>query len=485
MSEPTPDLPPELPGAFRTCFLAMRAASQAQRMPDLQTRRADLQQLLRLLVENRAALSAAVTADFGCRSEFETHLTELLQCQEAIRYARARIERWMKPQRRRLDPLTYPLARAWTFPQPLGVIGIVVPWNFPIALAFQPLIYAFAAGNRAMVKLSEHSPNLAALLQQLTPRYFPPDKLAFFADQPGHGPLFTRLPFDHLFFTGSPETGKAVMAQCAANLTPVTLELGGKSPCVVAEDFDLETAAERILWAKLLNAGQICTSVDYLLLPRTRIEDFVRLAQGIAARRYPDLGNGDYTTVIDARQHARLLALIEDARSKGARIVPLCPGQSGDPTRRLLPPQLLLDVRPDMQVLQQEIFGPLLPVLGYDSHQQALDFINARPPPLALYLYSHDRALQRRYLHQTLSGGVGINECLVQSSLHDLPFGGIGRSGMGHYHGREGFLTFSKLRPVFRQSRWRPLALLMPPYRERARRLLAFLLRLSSRGVRS
>ncbi|HHJ4328615.1 TPA: aldehyde dehydrogenase family protein, partial [Klebsiella pneumoniae] len=229
-------------------------------------------------------------------------------------------------------------------------------------------------------------------------------------DGGGRGPQFTRLPFNHLFFTGSVRTGRAVMAQCAANLTPVTLELGGKSPAVVAADFDLRRAAERIIWSKLLNAGQICTNIDYLLLPEGREQAFVEQAQAVARRRYPDLCNGDYTAIIDQRQYDRLQALLEDARSKGARIIPLLPEQPGDPARRILPPQLLLDVSDDMRVMQEEIFGPLLPLRSYRDHAEALAQIDRLPSPLALYLFSNLQALQQFYLHNSLSGGVTLND---------------------------------------------------------------------------
>lgn len=473
--------PQHLPALLRDTFAAQRAAFQRQRNPSLHERQADLRQLHRLLREHREAIVEAIGQDYGSRSRFETLLTELLQGQEAALAAVRHLHRWMKPQKRRLDPTQYPLARAFTFAQPLGVVGIVVPWNFPIAMAFQPLICAFAAGNRAMVKMSENSGHLARLLQTISPAYFPADKLAFFADDdagPGQslGPLFTQLPFDHLFFTGSPQTGKAVMANAAANLTPVTLELGGKSPAIVAPDFALDKAAERLLWVKLLNAGQICTNVDYLWLPEGREDDFIAQAQRIAAQRFPDLLNGDYTAIIDQRQYDRLQAMLQDAVARGARLVPLLPGHSGDPVRRILPPVLVLGATPEMQILQREIFGPILPILTYRSQEEVIDYINARQHPLALYIYSHDRAVQNFYLTQTLSGGVSINDSLIHTGLHDLPFGGVGHSGMGHYHGYEGFLTFSKLRPVFRQSRWRTVDWLMPPYGKRAYQLLNFML---------
>ncbi|WP_198673195.1 coniferyl aldehyde dehydrogenase [Simplicispira lacusdiani] len=478
---PMADLAPHIPAPLRDCFAAQRAAFAKNRAPSLAERRADLRALHRLLVDNREALVEAVNQDFGCRSRFETLMTELLQGQEAARDAIRQLPRWMKRQRRPLDITQYPLASAWVQPQPLGVVGIVVPWNFPIAMAVQPMIGALAAGNRVMVKMSENSAHLARLLQGLLPRYFAADKVSVFADAdagPGQslGPLFTQLPFNHLFFTGSPQTGKAVMANCAAHLTPVTLELGGKSPAIVAPDYPLEKAAERILWVKMLNAGQICTNVDYLFLPEGQEQDFIAHAQRTVARRYPQLTNGDYTAIIDQRQYDRLQAMLADAIAQGAQAIPLCPGQQGDAARRIMPPVALLGVHDGMQVMQREIFGPLLPIRGYKSKEEVVQYVNDRPHPLALYLFSHERGLQDYYLGQTLSGGVTLNDTLLHAGQHHLPFGGVGASGMGHYHGREGFLTFSKLRPVFRQGPLHTVDFLLPPYAGLAGKVLDVML---------
>ena len=474
-------VPEHLPALLRDAFAAQQAAFAKNRYPSLQERRADLRALHRLLVDHRAALLDAVNADFGCRSHFETLATELLQGQEAALDAIRQLPRWMKKQKRHLDITQYPLASAYVLPQPVGVVGIVAPWNFPIAMVVQPLIGALAAGNRAMVKMSENSARTARLLQKLLPNYFPADKVCLFADDdagPGQplGPLFTQLPFNHLFFTGSPQTGRAVMANAAAHLTPVTLELGGKSPTIVAPDYPLAKAAERILWVKMLNAGQICTNVDYLFLPAGQEQAFIEHARRILAQRYPDLLSGDYTAIIDQRQYDRLQAMLADAIAQGAQAVPLLPGQPGDPARRIMPPVALLNVHDGMQVMQREIFGPLLPILPYQNKEEVIGYINDRPHPLALYLFSEDKALQQFYLEQTLSGGVTINDTLLHAGQHALPFGGVGNSGMGHYHGHEGFLTFSKLRPVFQQGIFRSVDFLMPPYKGRATRMLNLML---------
>ena len=453
-----------IPEEFQNVFRAQQDAYSANMNPSLEQRRNDLRALLALITENADAFADAVNMDFGCRCRFETRLTEILLAQDAILAAINSLKKWMKPQKRHLDPMQYPLATAWTFPQPVGVVGIVVPWNFPVGMAFQPLIGAFAAGNRAMIKMSENSNHLAFLLRKLSPKYFPLDKLAFFEDGEGRGPAFTSLPFNHIFFTGSSATAKSVMANAARNLTPVTLELGGKSPCVVAPDFPIRTAAQRIMWAKMLNAGQVCTNVDYLFLPEDKMEEFIHEARIWLNEHQPDINNGDYTAIIDQRSYERIEETLMDARDKGAKIIDIYHGPEADAAFRIMPPRLLVGVTDDMEIMQREIFGPLLPILTYSGTQQVLDYVNSKPRPLALYIFSNDKNLQRHYLDHTISGGVGINEAVVQAGIHDLPFGGSGDSGMGHYHGYEGFLTFSKLRPVFKQGPIRGLDFLLPPY---------------------
>lgn len=454
-----------------------QAAHREQPMPSARERQADLAALARLLQDHREALANAIEQDYGTRAHFETLLLEQLVALGAVQNARRRVARWMRVQNRHVDFLLHPGARARVIPQPLGVVGVIVPWNFPLNLTFCPLASILAAGNRAMVKLSEHSPHFAALLTRIGPAYFPPEKLQFFADPGGLGSTFSALPFNHLLFTGSSATGRAVMAQAATHLTPLTLELGGKSPAIVAPDYSLRTAAERILWAKLLNAGQICTSVDQVFLPTGSEHTFVAHCQQLVAQRYPDLQASDYTALIHAQAYERMNRLLDDARAKGATVINLAPQQSLDAHGRKLAPHLVLQPRGDMLLSQQEIFGPILAVHTYRDSTEVVNTLNAQPLPLALYLFTHDRALQQRYITQLMSGGVCVNDTLLHVGQHDLPFGGIGASGMGHYHGREGFETFSKLRPVFYQGRISTVqALLMPPYRRWQQRLLAWLL---------
>ncbi len=362
-------------------------------------------------------------------------------------------------------------------PQPLGVVGIIVPWNFPLNLSLVPLTYVLAAGNRAMVKMSENSRHLARLLIERIPAYFPPEKLQFFDETGGVGIEFSKLPFDHIIFTGSGATGRAVMAAAAQNLCPVTLELGGKAPAIVCDDFNLKLAAERILFVKFLNAGQICTTVDHVYLPEARVADFVSLAREILPRRYADIDSHDYTSIIDQRSCERLLHALDDARQRGATVIPLLPGKAVDSERHRIAPHVVVGAPDDCDLMTREIFGPVLPVVPYRTIDDVVRRINAGPRPLAIYPFSNRGDTVDDLIEHVMSGGVTVNDALLHVGQDDLPFGGVGESGMGHYHGREGFNTFSKLRPVFRQARWSSLAPLMPPYGKLADRILRFLTR--------
>ncbi len=468
-----------IPAEFEQCLASQRAAYLADPNPVYAQRVADLESLARMLKENQSALVDAINRDYGNRSSFETLFAEFFVVLEGIRDAVKHLKRWMRPTKRHVDMMVYPLARNRVIPQPLGVVGVIVPWNFPLNLSFAPLTAIFAAGNRAMVKMSENSANLARLLVSLSPKYFPADKLMFFEDGGGRGPAFGSLPFDHLMFTGSGQTGRAVMANAARNLTPVTLELGGKSPAIVGPDFAIKTAAERLMWLKMLNAGQICTNVDYLFLPEGRTEEFVEHATRLIARRYPDINGPDYTSIIDERSHQRLLDALEDARAKGATLVNLAPAQAPNASLRKFPPHLVLNVSDDMVLMQREIFGPILPIKTYRDADEVVRYINAHDRPLAIYPFTHDRALQDLYITRVMSGGVSVNEGLLHVAQHDMPFGGVGGSGMGHYHGYEGFVTFSKLRPVFYQAPFSVIQMMFqPPYGERAKKIVNLLLKL-------
>jgi coniferyl-aldehyde dehydrogenase len=470
---------PAIDATLRAALDAQRAAYGAEPVPSLAQRSADLRTLQRFVREHKQAICDAISADYGHRSRHETLLAEVFPVLDGIDHALKHLRAWSRPQRRAVDWRNFFGARNRVIPQPLGVVGVIVPWNFPLNLSFVPLTAIFAAGNRAMVKLSENSRHLAALLTDKMPAYFPPEKLAFFDETGGVGIAFSKLPFDHLLFTGSGATGRAVMAAAAQNLCPVTLELGGKSPAVICDDFEpLSTAAERILFTKYLNAGQICTTVDHVYVPRAKVDAFVQLARQIVPARYPRLDSPDYTSVIDQRSFDRLRHALDDARRRGATVLPLL-GEAphSDAATRKIAPHIVLDAPDDSELMQREIFGPILPVIPYDKLDDVVARINAGARPLAFYPFSHDRATLDGLLTCVMSGGVSINDALFHVGQHDLPFGGVGPSGMGHYHGKEGFETFSKLRPVFHQARFSTLKFLMPPYGKFAERVLAFLTR--------
>jgi len=421
-----------------------------------------------LLARNQQPLIDAISADFGNRSADETRLAEIMPSLHGIRYAKRHLDRWMKPSRRSVGMAFQP-ASAQVVYQPLGVVGIIVPWNYPLFLAIGPLIGALAAGNRVMLKMSEATPATGQLLKELLAQIFPDEQVAVILGEADTGIAFSQQPFDHLLFTGSTSVGRHVMRAAAENLTPVTLELGGKSPAIVSADVPLAHAAERIAFGKTLNAGQTCVAPDYVLVPKNRVEGFVEAYRDVVRRFFPQLAdNPDYTSIINPRQHARLQGYLDDAQAKGARLLPLF--EQGQ--QRRMSHCLLLDVNDEMQVMQDEIFGPLLPIVPYDDLDQALAYVNARPRPLALYYFGYNRAEQRHVLRHTHSGGVCLNDTLLHVAQDDLPFGGVGPSGMGHYHGHEGFLTFSKAKGVFIKQRFNAARLIYPPYGKALQKLI-------------
>ncbi|WAN09545.1 coniferyl aldehyde dehydrogenase [Stutzerimonas balearica] len=463
---------PQALAALEAVFACQRAAFAAEPMPSEEDRLRWLDALRDVLATHQPALIEAISTDFGHRSADETLLAELMPSLHGIRYACRHLRRWMKPSRRRVG-LAFQPASARVVYQPLGVVGIIVPWNYPLYLAIGPLVGALAAGNRVMLKMSESAPATGRLLRDLLGQVFAEHEVAVVLGDVETGKQFTRLPFDHLLFTGSTEVGRQVMQSAAANLTPVTLELGGKSPAIVAADVPLEQAAERIAFGKTLNAGQTCVAPDYVLVPQQRLEAFVEAYRLAVQRFFPQLtDNPDYTSIINERQLLRLEGYLADARARGALLLPLFDEGQG----RRLPHHILLDVNDDMQVMQDEIFGPLLPVLPYASLDEAIAYVNARPRPLALYFFGYDRAEQQQVLERTHSGGVCLNDTLLHVAQDDLPFGGIGASGMGHYHGHEGFLTFSKAKAVFSKPRFNAARLIYPPYGGRLQRLIRQLL---------
>jgi len=450
------------PNQARDIFHRQKAASIAEPALSLEERRVILQKLETALIAHQEAIAEVISKDFGNRSIQETKILELFPAIEGLRYTRRHLKKWMKPQKRHVA-LWFKGARNRVIPQPKGVVGIIAPWNYPLFLVISPLTSALAAGNRCMIKMAANAQGFCNLLHDILAPVFSENLLAVLPGVTARD--FTPLPFDHLVFTGSPNSGRTVMQTAGANLTPVTLELGGKSPTLIGEDFDIETAAQRILHVKYMNAGQTCVAPDYLMMPPPGVDAFVAAARKIVSRRYPRLDTPDYTSVIDDRSYQRLIGVIEDARAKGATVVTLLEGAAPDAALRKIPPTILTDVTDDMEVMRHEIFGPLLPIKTYQTLDDAIATINAGERPLALYLFTNDRQVQETVLARTMSGGVSINDCAMHVAQHDMPFGGIGNSGMGQYHGHEGFAEFSKLRPVFQQAS-RPLgaSFLYPPY---------------------
>ena len=450
---------------LQTLFSAQQRAFAAQSFPGAAVRLERLQRLKRLVQDNEDALADAISADFGNRSRHETVVAEVFFVLAAIAHARSHLRRWMKKRRVATSFHSLP-GSSWILPQPLGVVGIVSPWNYPLQLALAPAVAALAAGNRVMIKPSETTPRFSDLLARLIGERFGAEECAVVTGDAETGRDFVRLPFNHLFFTGSTEVGRKVALAAAANLTPVTLELGGKSPAIVDASSDLADSARKIAAGKLFNAGQTCIAPDYVLVPAAQQQAFAQAFAQAVTQMYPTLENNpDYTSIVDERHYARLQGLAQDAVLAGARVVPVNPGgRAEEPATRKMRPTLLLDVTSGMRVMQEEIFGPLLPVIGYDTLDQAIAFINARPRPLALYWFGRDRARQDQVLHQTISGGVTVNDVLLHIAQENLPFGGVGDSGIGAYHGEHGFRLFSKEKPVFEQSRLSGTWLLRPPY---------------------
>ena len=454
-----------------------RDAYLAHPYPDLEQRKADLRKLQAFLRDHREAILDAISADYGNRSRHETLFAEFYGVIDGVDHAISHLRKWMKPQRRSVDLKNFFGASNRVIPQPVGVVGHIVPWNFPIFLCFGGLTSAFAAGNRCMVKMSENSRRLAQLLIDKAPAYFPKDKLAFFDETGGVGIEFSKLKFDHILFTGSGLTGRAVMAAASTNLCPVTLELGGKAPALVCDDFPLQKATERITFFKYFNAGQICTTADHVFVPQHKVSEFVEIARRTVSARYPSLDSPDFTSVIDERAFNRITRALDEAQERGATLVQLVPGPKWDAATRKIAPHIVLNTPADCELRTREIFGPVLPVIPYTSVDEVVNTINAGPRPLAFYPFSNDKRLIHDLIHRVMSGGVTVNDIVLHTGQHDMPFGGIGDSGMGHYHGYEGFVTFSKLRPVFYQAPFSAIKFLWPPYGKFATKYLDFLTR--------
>jgi coniferyl-aldehyde dehydrogenase len=455
-------------GRMRSVIDRQRSAFEAAPYPDLRARKDKLRRLIDALRRRQYDIVAAVNADFGVRAAAETRLVEVMGPILQARHALAHVHRWMKPRRRSTE-LLFLTNAAWIEYQPKGVVGIIGPWNFPVYLTLGPLIAALAAGNRAMIKVSDLSPQTATALGSMLAECFDEHEVAVFGGNVAAAQAFSALPFNHLVFTGSPRVGREVMRAAADHLTPVTLELGGKSPAIVGPRADLRDAALRIAHGKAFNAGQICVAPDYALVPRGKSAEFAAAVSAAFARLYSTVGgNAQYTSIVSERHAARLRALLEDASAHGATVL-RCGGDAG--TGRQMPLHVVTHVNEDMRVMREEIFGPILPVLEYDGLDEALARVRGGERPLSLYGFALSGGEQDRLLKHTHAGGVTLNDWGWHVFQHDLPFGGIGNSGMGTYHGEEGFRELSHAKAVFKRRRWFPIGLFYPPYGNLVQRL--------------
>ncbi|HRK63203.1 MAG TPA: coniferyl aldehyde dehydrogenase [Terricaulis sp.] len=459
--------------------LAMqKRANAAKGPPSAALRRDRLTRCVSMLLTHQDDLVEAIQSDFGARSRDMTLLTDIAAAIGPLKQARAELERWMAPQKRKVTPAALGLlgAKAEVRYQPKGVVGVMTPWNFPVQLALDAIAGAFAAGNSVMLKPSEFTPTTSALLAQLLDLYFDEDEVAVFLGGPSIGAAFSGLPFDHLIFTGATSVGRHVMRAAADNLVPVTLELGGKSPVVMSRSADVTKTAARVMNGKTMNAGQICLAPDYLMAPQEQVAPFVEAAKAAVGKMYPTMkDNGDYTAIINQRHYDRVRGLIADAKSKGADVIEINPANEdfSQQEHRKIPPTLIVGATDDMSVMQEEIFGPVLPIKTYQTLDETIGYINAHPRPLALYYFGEDNAESDALLNRTHSGGVTINDVIFHFSMDDLPFGGVGASGIGAYHGKRGFIEFSHEKAIYRQTASEMIAMLRPPYGETFRKQVA------------
>jgi len=457
--------------ALENTFLQQKKYFADNTYPSYHDRINDLKKLKALMINNQQALIDAMSQDFGHRSAEDTKIGDILTTVMGINYTIKKLKKWMKPEKKHIGILFQP-AKGEVVYQPKGVIGIIAPWNYPVFLAFGPLTAALAAGDTAMIKMSEYTPKTNSLLAKLVASAFPIEQVAIVCGEADMAAAFSNVAFDHLFFTGSTGVGKLVMQAAALNLVPVTLELGGKSPTIIDNDIDIKTAISRLILGKTLNSGQTCVAPDYIFCPQNKVAELIQAFQTHYQSMYPKVQeNNDSTCIINDAQKARIDSLLVNAKERGANIIPLLQ-ESGKAQSRKMPLTLLTNVNDDMAVMQEEIFGPLLPIIGYKDVSEAIDYINSKPRPLALYICSFNKSFQQQILLNTHAGGVCINEAAFHVAIDDLPFGGIGASGMGQYHGSEGFKTFSHGKSVLSRGRISLGSLLFPPFGKRIHQLL-------------
>jgi coniferyl-aldehyde dehydrogenase len=427
---------------------------------------------INLLKKYGSDLCDAMAADFGHRSLQQSKLTDIDGSIGPLEHSKKHVRSWMRPEKRKtMFPLSLLGSKSRVEYQPLGVIGCISPWNFPVQLTFAPLSGIFAAGNRTMIKPSEFTPETSALMAKMFAEAYDEDEVAVLTGGAEVGSAFSTLPFDHLLFTGATSIAKHVMRAAAENLVPVTLELGGKSPVIIGENADMELTAANIMAGKTMNAGQICLAPDYVFVPESRADDFVAAAQASVKKMFNDIkDNPDYTSIVNERHYTRINGYIEDARTKGASIVEINPAEEdfSQQQHHRIPPTLIMDPTEDMTVMQEEIFGPVLPVKRYKSIEEPIRYINDHPRPLGLYYFGKNHAEEKQVLTHTTSGGVTVNDVIMHITQEDLPFGGVGPSGMGSYHGYDGFKTFSHAKAIFSQSKTvsKLAAAMRPPYKK-------------------
>lgn len=456
-------LPPEIQ-RMHDALAAQKIAYSQNSMPSAHERIERLARLRRTLVKYQDEIAAAISQDFGNRSVHETKIGEVMTCLEQCNYYSKHLTAWMKPSKRHVAALHQP-SKAWVQYQPLGVIGIMAPWNYPLLLAVGPLICALAAGNHAMLKISSSSAAFGRVLERALAEVFPNDLVTVINGGGAISDAFCRLPFDQIVFTGSSAIGKTVMAAAAENLVPVILELGGKSPAIIHPSMSLKDAAERIAAGKLWNAGQTCVAPDYVFLPRGSTGEFVKHMRQYATTMYPTLRNNpDYTSIVNDKQYNRLQGYLDNARENGAEFFEFNPANEDLSAVRKIAPTVIANVTRDMDVCQNEIFGPILPVIEYDDIDETINYINAGERPLALYYFDYDADRAEYMARRTHSGHFGINQVLTHVAQDDLPFGGIGNSGMGKYHGQEGFYSMSHARSVMLKPRFYAFKMILPPF---------------------
>ena len=449
----------------RTAFRLRQSTSASERLALLENLRA-------ALVKYQDELAVAIAADFGHRSHHETKFAEILTSLENIKYYSKHLKDWMKPEKRHMNPTHLP-AKGWVEYQALGVVGVITPWNYPVLLAISPLICALAAGNRVMLKMSSFTPRTGETLKRALAEAFSEDQVAVITGGGVVSDAFSRLPFNQITFTGSTNVGRTVMAAAAENLTPVLLELGGKSPCIIHESFPMKDAAERIALGKCWNAGQTCVAPDYVFVPRGKTREFVAAMRSQVGKMYPSmLNNPDYTSIVNDKQYKRITSYIEDAKAQGAEIFEINPANESFANTRKLPVLMVGNVKPSMLIAQNEIFGPVLMMLEYDKLEDALHYVNERPHPLAYYYFDYDDQRANFVLQNSRSGGFSVNDVITHVAEEDLPFGGVGHSGMGKYHGKEGFAAFSNAPSVLVKPKFWTMRFLAPPFNKATHKII-------------